>query len=201
MIKQDHKTEKGDRVRLKGQGQDSLYEAAYAGAEGWVRKHRHDPLGYPEIFVEWDKTHWTYNGEDDGWTMESHFDILEDEMHHDDDKHPISEHLLKKMAEQMGYDLSPREETDKGGRDLSAEYERIAEGALEAIAEGTAFIVIAVREFDSGHGPMRATEVFNGYKDEISQYLLEANISRIGSKAHERVISKILHELMEEEEK
>lgn len=200
MIKQDHKTRKGDRVRLKGQGQDSLYEAAYAGAEGWVGDQRHDHLGYPEIFVKWDKTHWTYNGEDDGWTMESHFDILEDEMDHkDNEKNPISEHLLNRMAKEMGYDLIPRKDANKGKQDLDAEYERIAEGALEAVANGTAFIVIAVSEHDLGYGPTKMAEVFNGYRDEISQYLLEANISRIGSKAHERVISKILHELMEEE--
>jgi hypothetical protein len=198
MTKQEHKTKIGDRVILKGQGQDSLYQAAYAGAEGWVRKHRHDPLGYPEIFVEWDKSHWTYNGESDGWTMEAHFDIVEDEMDHDD-KHPISEHLLNKMAQQMGYDLVPKGQKADKNAALAAEYDRIAVHAMEAITEGDAFVLITVSENNDGDGPAKIAEVFNGYKDEVSQYLVEANVSRIGSKAHERVITHILHEIMEGE--
>lgn len=200
MTKQEHQTKKGDRVRLKGQGQDALYEAAYAGAEGQVRGLRHDKLGYPEIYVVWDKTHWTYNGEDDGWTMESHFDILEDDMDsHDNDKHPVSKDLLREMAKQMGYDLVPSESPN--ATDLDAEYERIASAALEAITEGSAFVVLTVREGNSEQGPAKVTEVFNGYKDEVSQYLVEANVSRIGSKAHERVISKVLYDIMEAEGK
>jgi hypothetical protein len=196
MTKQEHQTKKGDRVRLKGQGQDALYEAAYAGAEGYVRRHRHDELGYPEIFVAWDKTHWTYNGEKDGWTMESHFDIVEDDdMDSQDNKH---QDLVRQMAEQLGYDLVPKDEQKENfGTDLDAEYDRIATAALEAISDGTAFVLLTVRDGDSSEGPAKITEVFNGYRDEVSQYLVEANVSRIGAKAHERVISKVLYDIME----
>jgi hypothetical protein len=79
MQKQEHKVHENERVKLKSDGQDALYAFACAGSEGWVRKLDHDKLGYPMIFVEWDKDHWAYNGEPDKWVMEAHFDKIEDE--------------------------------------------------------------------------------------------------------------------------
>ena len=190
MILQEHKTHKNDRIRLKGQGQDALYEAACAGSEGWVRHQRHDQLGYPEIFVEWDRTHWTYNGEKDGWTMESHFDIVEDAMTepsgNDDD-------LLKRLAKERGFDLVPVAEKE----DIDAEYRHIAEEAYEAIREGEAFLVICVNKLDDGTS--RVAQVFNGFKTEPDQLLVEANLTRLGAKAHERIVAQNLKEILEDQ--
>jgi hypothetical protein len=67
------------RVRLKGDRAD-IYPRAYGGAEAIVKKHSVDPIGgYPMVYVEWDKKHWTYQGERDMWTFEDHFDVVEDE--------------------------------------------------------------------------------------------------------------------------
>jgi hypothetical protein len=78
MEKQPFRTTKNQRVRLKLNGVDNIYAKAYAGSEGWIRDQRHDDLGYPIVFIEWDKNHWTYNGEADKWTLEAHFDPIEE---------------------------------------------------------------------------------------------------------------------------
>src|SRR3954466_5189582 len=80
MQKQEHKVHENERVKLKSDGQDALYAFACAGSEGWVRNLDHDKLGYPMVYIEWDKDHWAYNGEPDRWAFEAHFDKVDNKM-------------------------------------------------------------------------------------------------------------------------
>src|SRR6266550_2150007 len=77
MDQQEHRTRKDQKVRLKSSGQDALYSHAYAGSEGWVRDQKLDPLGYPLVFIEWDREHWADNGEPNKWAFEAHFEPVE----------------------------------------------------------------------------------------------------------------------------
>lgn len=65
----------GDRVSLRGQ-YEVVYQAAYAGSEGWVRDTKVDDDGFEMVYVEWDKNHWRYAGEIDIWTFASHFRVI-----------------------------------------------------------------------------------------------------------------------------
>lgn len=67
----------GDRVSLRGQ-YEVVYQAAYAGSEGWVRDTKVDDDGFEMVYVEWDKNHWRYAGEIDIWTFASHFRVIPD---------------------------------------------------------------------------------------------------------------------------
>src|SRR4051794_22950181 len=71
------------RVKLKGD-RTEVYELARAGAEGWVRDRRYDPLdpsgGIRMVFVEWDSDHWGYNQQPNMWTFEDHFEPIEETM-------------------------------------------------------------------------------------------------------------------------
>lgn len=62
----------GMLVELKDQ-YSNVYPTSPTGARAWVRRRREDPGVDPEIYVEWDKTHWRYHGERDGWTFAHHF--------------------------------------------------------------------------------------------------------------------------------
>lgn len=63
------------RVALQ-EGADDVYVMALPGTEGWVRGHKKDRDGFEMVAVEWDKEHWRYNGQPDGWTFADHFKII-----------------------------------------------------------------------------------------------------------------------------
>lgn len=59
-------------------GRDEVYRYAVSGSRGIVTKQKIDDYGFPMIYIEWDKDHWRFNGEPDGWTFASHFQVIED---------------------------------------------------------------------------------------------------------------------------
>lgn len=63
---------KNSYVELRD-GCDDVYELAWSGTRGWIRDLDVDEDGFEKVFVEWDKDHWRYDGEPDGWTYASHF--------------------------------------------------------------------------------------------------------------------------------
>src|SRR5881628_1363731 len=63
------------RVALKD-GADNVYIYALAGTEGWVRGFKTDAEGFELVKIEWDKEHWRYNGQPDGWTFADHFYVV-----------------------------------------------------------------------------------------------------------------------------
>lgn len=73
----DKHLHQGDRVRIRNNVDPSLYCGMLTiGNEGVIRQVREDRFGLPQVWIEWDKNHWTYNGAPDGWTFEEHFDII-----------------------------------------------------------------------------------------------------------------------------
>lgn len=74
----DTKLEIGMRVELLP-GREDVYDLAYPASRGVVRGIREDSYGYAQIYIDWDKDHWRYNGEEDLWTFASHFRPAEGE--------------------------------------------------------------------------------------------------------------------------
>ena len=74
----DISLQKGMKVELVP-GAETVYPRALAGMQGIVRGTKDDDFGFPQAFIEWDKNHWRYNGEQDGWTFASHFRPVENE--------------------------------------------------------------------------------------------------------------------------
>lgn len=54
-------------------GCEEVYNSAVTGSRGYVREMVTDEYGYEKVLIEWDKDHWRYAGEPDGWTFASHF--------------------------------------------------------------------------------------------------------------------------------
>src|SRR5574338_1211558 len=61
----------GTKVELRPE-MAGVYAKATAGSVGTITGVKEDE-GFDMVYIEWDKTHWRYNGEPDGWTFESHF--------------------------------------------------------------------------------------------------------------------------------
>lgn len=73
---EETKLEKGMIVELKP-GTEVVYPRALAGMRGVVRGLKEDDAGFGQAYIEWDKEHWRYNGEQDGWTFATHFRPVE----------------------------------------------------------------------------------------------------------------------------
>lgn len=201
MTKQEHGTQINQRVRLKLDGQDNLYVAACAGSVGWIRKQDHDSLGYPRVFIEWDKNHWSYNGESDGWALDAHFEPAKDVAVPDDNTKfnpqvpaDMAAAFAAFMAQYTGGDIIK-------DRDAAAIYLETLEGAHEAAKEADAFLLIAVRHVGDQDGyPVYSPTVLYNYKDDGSGLILEAQLSRLAALSHEQVTHDLIKKTMAPDE-
>lgn len=208
---QKHKNEVGSRVRLKGDGQDSIYPAAYAGAEGWVRERDHDPHGFPRVFIVWDKTHWTYNGEQDGWTFDDHFDTIEGpKMNEDKSGPPPGEavgptadprmiEMLKHYANALGLDLVPKSE-DEAKAYGKKRFDETIIAAQEDMIGSRAFLTIVVKEQEDSENvdKMLVCKVYSDALEEVAEIVLEGQLSELVFGGYRGFLHDALQEAMNE---
>lgn len=201
--RQSHKFNKGQRVRLV---RDALYPLAPVGMEGWVRDLQYDNLGYPMIFIQWDKDHWAYNGEGDEWTMEAHFESVEGEKMHEDDMDPL-ERLLREIGQGQNEDAEiPQDQrtdglTIKNIMDMTEwptreEYQEMLKRATDNAMGDEAFLFITIRREEGNLVPI----LTNVYLNAESAILLEAQLSRIGALAHSDLASQLISLIFTERE-
>lgn len=175
---ENYELSEGQRVRLKGQGQDGPYAMAGAGSVGWVRERKLDSVGYPMVYIEWDRDHWTFNGETDMWTFEDHFEPVKEEAMSDKDKEKDLETRLRDLFLEF---QAAHGDTSKAS-DL---YHRRLKEAVEVAEEGSAFMVITL-------GRDYYPSVFYNYKDDKSGMLLEAQLSQLASQSHAHLVQDVL---------
>jgi spore coat protein CotH len=187
-----HKTKNDQRVKLKSNGEDSLYRLAGAGSEGWVRKQDKDKYGYPMIYIEWDRLHWTYNGEEDKWTYESHFETVNREsedmqdFENDDERY---QQFLKWLNEQ------PK---DEGKRNEEAEYKELLDVATKEAANSDSFMLFTVdREVDDNGDDIIVPRVAFYFKSDVGGHAIELQLAKMAASAHENIATLVISDLLE----
>jgi BMFP domain-containing protein YqiC len=217
MIKEYHKTKPNQRVRLKGDGSDNYYPSATSGSEGWVRKQSYD-YGFPMVYIEWDKEHWAYNGEQDQWTFENHFNPIAKGQNMSD-KDMISKTEFLEAMNQIFADADDdaQEEEDDVQKELqevmgtfdeekqwpSAKlYDKVLHTAVEEAQGAEAFLLITVsREDIEGYDDgILIPKVVNIYQNPESGILLEAQLTKLAAVAHEELAIQKLHEVLKKDE-
>lgn len=195
MVKQDHGTQVGQRVRLKIDGQDKLYNFACAGSQGWVRKHDHDSLGYPKAFIEWDKDHWTYNGEPDGWALDAHFEPVEGDVAVSEK--PSKEDLAKMFAEFVSEHYGGvDEEHEAPDQNVNEEYVLALQKATEMASQCDSFMMIGISHAGEANGyPAFTPYVLNYYKDAESGLILEAHVAKVAFMAHQQTSLEVVKDM------
>jgi hypothetical protein len=205
MEKIPFKTNKDDRVRIKADA-TSVYPKARAYMEGWVRRQTRDELGYPLIYVEWDKDHWAYSGESNGWAMESHFDLVQTEENMADEKKYSQDEIADILAKVLN-EVVPRETDVKydGGspepsEDLAEDtYEESVQKAFQVASEGEAFFLFVAKK----EGTTNVAYIpysFSDARDHQSPAvpLLEATLSDVGAQAHAASAFREIRQMTEE---
>jgi len=202
----DFRFKPNERVRLKGEP-SNLYERAYVGSEGWVRERKMDPVGFPIVKIEWDKSHWTYNGEKDMWTFEEHFESIDGAVKEMDDEGKTFMDRLAAFiaAEQAQQKQKPDEDASIiDNDDTEAKYNEVLEAATAYAKDCEAFLLVGViRQHDESHAgrTILIPDIFAGYKSEDAGILLETQVSQLAAQFHQEIAGRVLGELMKEQRK
>lgn len=191
---------KGQTVRLKD-GCDDVYEWAPVGSQGRVKEVNYDSLGYPMAFVEWDKDHWAYNGEKDGWAFQSHFEPVGESMAENDEIEdkiaglsPEDATKLFAVLKSMGLidDISDDiEEGDPEPEDTEAYHQLVTSAAAEA-EESDAFITMVIKRVEVEGVPSLVPVIFSQSKTQEGLLALEAQMSVLSMHAHQHLINQEL---------
>lgn len=173
----------GQRVELIP-GREGVYKSAVAGSQGVIKHRKVDDEGFPMVFVEWDKSHWRYAGEDDGWTYESHlrplkgvefFSVLENR-----------EEFLAEMFTRIDDADSP-EYADAFLKNMNA--------AITLLADCDGFFVLGMKQEPDPEDSERTVIVpyiHSGFLTEEIMALLEAQIVGLAAMSFQEMVGAIL---------
>lgn len=217
MERQQHKLKTNQRVRLKADGQDALYPMACAGSEGWIRKQDTDPHGYPMVYIEWDKNHWAYNGEQDRWTFEAHFDPVEENNMSDQQGSTPPPEFVNFMSTlwqqfQASQQEQPKAEEPPPLNETEAEKdehtgplasdEQFAEAitkSLEIAKNSDGFILITVdrESLPDTSVPLLTPSIITCYKSAESGHVAELHMARFVAFAMEGLTIDRIHSILQ----
>lgn len=215
-----------DRVFLRPEVSE-VYEMAPAYAEGWIRGRRVDPIGdFKMVYIEWDASHWTYNGQPNMWTFEDHLDKVRDKKMADetpDNEGPNKEAIataLGVLAQALGVGSEPakspktepeRTEEEAGEERAEAvtpdnvkQFEHIFERAVEVARDSDAFIIACVSKSDapedSGAQFVMTPALFSYSLSPESAILLDAQLGEVVSESHQALAIGAIRRLLDEQD-
>lgn len=191
---QPHRIKSGDRVRIKSEI-THMYPEARAYNEGIARAVTHDEFGYPLFYIEWDKDHWAYSGEQDRWVLEAHFDLVEEEMAED----KRFNELLKGLGDLVESFASDNEGvSEKSDKTLMEEagdmdgptYDEIIDRAAEDAREGEAFIILVARPDTFNGVEMIAPRIYMDSKREDAAMMLEVAMADAVAQTYANLVQR-----------
>jgi hypothetical protein len=193
------------RVRLREGVDPGFYNGfSRVGNEGWVRKRKLDKYGYPQVLVEWDKDHWAYNGQPDGWTWEGHFEIAEDaNMSETPDKNQRDE-ALQTLAETFvkgvvsiidGGEGPAKSEPVPSEGAVEEHWTEAAREAANAVLNSPAYIVIALdeRQSEGEDGPTIVVPyIMVNARDEKLRMIAQSQLGHLLATLQDRALESVL---------
>jgi hypothetical protein len=171
----EHHLHEGDRVRIRNEVDPALYRGmSTIFNEGVIRKVREDQFGLPQVYIEWDKNHWSYNGAPDGWTFEEHFDVVESKSMAKQSKAELAEQFaafLKMMEAEEEAVPEPPKPVKKGAStsDLRKRLE-----ALMPSADDTDSVNETIEVEDATEGRAEAVKAVHEVLDSAEAFIVIA---------------------------
>jgi hypothetical protein len=182
----------GTQVELRP-GMDAVYRKAVPGSRAVVLAEKEDDDGFEMVKVRWDRKHWRYNGEPDGWKYKSHFQPARRQNLHTAQEDPVSfaAHLVERARELGGDDDEIEHFIDKLNEIVSL------------LSESEGFIVLVAREEDSPTQPddkVLIPYTYGGFLSSRSQVLLESQLMNMAGAAHLEMAQRMFRRYQEEED-
>ncbi len=205
------------RVKLRD-GIDPTFYNGYSrvGNEGWIRKRKLDKHGYPQVFIEWDRNHWAYNGQQDGWTWENHFDSVggedmgetpKQEPEFEENVRNITETFIKSLFGALGVRSEPADDPDTVSIPLNDEiddpdnWEDLAADAAQAIQQSPAYIVIALEPLTTPGAPdMMLPRVFCAARQEEYKLIAQSQLAHVLAAMQDDTIADVLQSQVDDSE-
>jgi len=203
----------GTRIRLKDGIDPSFYNGfSRVGNEGIIRKCKLDKYGFPQIYIEFDKNHWAWNGTEDGWTWASHFEAVEENEMDDQQKNNKEslEDTVKGITENFVQALfgamSPAEQSkpeDPGAslddisdsEDDSNDWESLLAEAGESLAKSPAYLLIALEYVEAPNAPpMIVPRVFHGARDPEYALIVQSQLAHVVASFQDATIAAVLEQ-------
>lgn len=189
------------RVKLNPDFTDP-YELAVAGSEGVIERNHMESVGkFPMVFIRWDKDHWTYNGQEDLWTFENHFDLVAEPLSTTLDSGKVEQpNALQRLIDAIREAKSASSEKRFELEVKQTTYEDVLKRAFLEAKQAKAFLMLIVNEGDPEipnikvHTPV----VFSYYESEEAGLILEAQLSNLGAQAHLEVALELARQKIEE---
>jgi hypothetical protein len=195
--KQRHHVKIGDRVRIKD-SVTHMYPRARVYNEGFVRALEHDKLGYPLIYVEWDRDHWAHSGEDDGWTDEAHFDLVEDQMADQDERFDALlsglSNLLSSFQNEEKQDSAQAVPVETPQGETNMTYDEVLAKATADAQDGDAFIVLVARPEEFSGTEILAPHIYVHSKREDAALMLDACMADAVAQTYAGLVMKLIAE-------
>lgn len=199
-----------ERVRLRPD-RSEIYQMAPAYSEGTIEGRRIDPIGdFKMVFIKWDSSHWTYNGQPDMWTFEEHFDkVGEKQMTDGPDKKQVAT-ALDVLAQALGVKSEAEPTQEEVGEQRAEEvtpdkvkqFEHVFERAVEVARDSDAFVIACVRKEDAPDGSgaqfVLTPALFSNALSRESAVLLDAQLAEIVSEAHQSLAVQEIRRLLDD---
>lgn len=197
------------RVKLRGDVDPSFYNGfSRTGNEGWIRKRKRDRYGYPQVFIQWDKNHWAYNGQEDAWTWEGQFEAVEENVMAETPEEPsnteeqirdITENFVSSIFSALGQQqASISEEPEQSAEDNNqaeeaAQWESLVNEASEAIVNSPGYLVIALEYAKAPESPpMILPRVFQASIKPDYALIVQSQLAHLMASLQDTTIAQIL---------
>lgn len=201
MEKLEHTLKPKQRVKLRD-GYDECYNIARSGAVGFVVDVMKDPMGYPCALIKWDKNHWTYDGESDGWAYQSHFEPVKDVMS-DKSNDPLEiikgvdpellAQVVRAIQAAQGDDPEVSLETVK-----AAQLSEAKKAVAEELDDTEAFLLISIRRVDEEGESILDPQVISYSNSEEGVLAIEAQMNVLLHLSIEGLIAEKLSKIAKE---
>lgn len=168
----DSKLQLGQRVELLP-GREDVYERVYPASRGVVSGHRKDKYGYDLIYIIWDKNHWRYNGEDDLWTLASHFRPVEG----------VERELIGPEVHEVPSAPPEKVERDVERQEVMDSYMDALQIAAEKASESDAFFFVCLKREGMSQP---ALEILYGIGDPNIRQISAADIFHVAEQEMRR---------------
>lgn len=207
MNQPDQRFDINTRVKLRDGVDPSLYNGfSRVGNEGWIRKRRRDKYGYPQVFIQWDKDHWAYNSQEDGWTWEGQFEEVKDNKMNDNNQsknlenqiRDITENFVSAIFSTLGQekksDSSPEAVIEDDAANIDdTPWEELSSEAIASLAKSRGYLLISLEDAEAENAPeMMIPRIFQACREPDYALIIQSQLSHYLASSQDHLISKIL---------